>query len=424
MYNRKLTVKKMGMATLFVAGLSSLWGCVEAFNASTTDFENALVIDAILTTELKRHSVTLFRTYTFEAEGPEAERGAEVFITDDRGDTYNFVETEPGIYESMTSFSAIPGTAYTLAIETIDGNSYRSNSVTAPNEIPISDISFERLVNDKGEEGVSVLLNNSSQTEQPTYFRYEYEETYKIIAPNYDPFEFLVVDYTPCDSNPPYRVDIVPRQEQKRICFGYSASIAPIQASTIGLSENRIQNFNVRFLNRNNYIISHRYSILVKQFVQTQDAHSYYTRLGDFSSSDNVFSQTQPGFLEGNISSENGGDEKVLGYFEVASVDEERVYFNYQDLFPEEPLPPYAANCSFVGNPLLVGRGYHCAAGGVCDGACESPLIEAILAGLVVYRSVNENFTAETPGPYFTLPSPCGDCTKLGSNIVPEFWEE
>jgi len=415
-------VKRFGMVTFSVTSLIVLWGCVEPFNAVTNNYENALVIDALLTTELKRHSVSLFRTYTFEAEGPEPERNAEVSIIDNVGNKYNFFETEPGVYLSLDSFSAISGTEYILIIETIDGGSYRSKTVIAPSFIPITDVSFKRIVKDEGDEGVSILLNNSSQSAGPNYFRYEYEETYKIIAPNYDPFEFLVVDYTPCDSNPPYRVDIVPREEQKRVCFGYSSSITPVQTSTIGLSENKVQNFELQFLNRENYIISHRYSILIKQYTQTQDAYSYYERLGDFSTSDNVFSQSQPGFLEGNIISNNIEDEKVLGYFEVATVDEKRTYFNYKDLFPEEPLPPYAVICSTPGNPELVGRGYHCAPGGVCDGACESPLIESILAEMVVFRSVNENITRETPGPYFTLPSPCGDCTKLGSNVVPEFW--
>ncbi len=398
-------------------------GCVERFTPKTLVFENNLVVDALLTNENKRHMVKLARTYRFEDEEPILETNARVQIKDNLGATYEFIETDTGTYLSSTSFSAVPGNSYQLSIGTTDGASYVSDPVVAPNNIPISNLSAERLVNDFGEEGVGILLDNTNNSSAPTYFRYEYEETYKIVAPNYDPFEFEIIDYTPCDGNF-YEVGIKLRTEEQRICFGFQKSVGVAQATTTSLTNNDLVDFQIRFIDRTNYIISHRYSILVRQYTQTQDAYAYYEELGNFSSSDNIFSQIQPGFLLGNIESVNEPDEKVLGYFEVASVDQERVYFNYADLFPGEALPPYAVNCETPGNPLLVGLGYHCDGMGNCDGACESPLIEAILAGIVVFHSVNENRSADQPGPYFTLPSPCGDCTKLGSNVVPDFWED
>ena len=59
----------------------------------------------------------------------------------------------------------------------------------------------------------------------------------------------------------------------------------------------------VRFINRNNYIISHRYSILVRQFVQSNEAFTFYETLNDLSRNESLFSETQPGFLAGNVSS-------------------------------------------------------------------------------------------------------------------------
>jgi hypothetical protein len=395
-------------------------GCIETFNAETLTFENNLVVDALLTNEHKRHEVKLSRTYSFETEEPLYETNATIIISEDSGKKYSFEEMNPGIYTSLEEFGAIPGKTYVMNITTSVGKSYSSQPVISPSNVLITALSAERKVNDLGEEGVSIRLSNISNTSEPSYFRYEYEETYKIIAPNYDPFEFEVIDYIPCDGNF-YEVGIKPRVEDKKVCFGNVSSVELLQTSTVGLSENKVNDFLLRFISRDNYSIAHRYSILVRQYVQNQDAYSYYERLGDFSSSDNIFSQIQPGYFEGNVFSEIDRSEKVLGYFEVAAVNEKRIYFNYTDLFPNEPLPPYAVNCDVSGNPELVGRGYHCN-GNVCDGACESPLIEAILAGVVVFQSENENISRDMPGPYFTLPSPCGDCTKLGSNIIPDFW--
>ncbi|WP_273567024.1 DUF4249 domain-containing protein [Maribacter halichondriae] len=140
-------------------------GCVEPFDAKTDDFENALVIDALLTTELKQHQVTLFRTYSFEAEGPATEQSARVEIEDDTGNIYRFNETEPGVYLSETSFAAQTGASYTLNVETTDGKSYRSTTVTTPENVPIEDVIAKRLVNDEGEEGVSILLDNIASPE-------------------------------------------------------------------------------------------------------------------------------------------------------------------------------------------------------------------------------------------------------------------
>jgi len=396
-------------------------GCVEPFEAKTASFENALVINALLTTEQKLHTVKLSRAFRFEEENSIAETSAQVVISDDIGTLYQFNETEPGLYTSTTVFGATQGRTYRLNIALADGRSYNSERIICPENTPIIDLKAQRELNDFGEEGVSIRLDNSSN--ESSYFRFEYEETYKVIAPKYDPFEFEVIDYIACDGNF-YEVGLKQRVQDLSICYGSAVSTELIQASTVNLEANKVENFKIRFIGRDNYIMTHRYSLLVKQFTQTQDAYSYYQQLGNFSSSENIFSQIQPGFLYGNIKSETDQDEKVLGYFEVASVNERRVYFNYADLFPDEDLPPFPVNCETVSNPQLITRGYHCDGMGNCDGSCESPLIEGILAGIIVFAAVNENVTADTPGPYLTLPSPCGDCSKLGSNIVPDFWEE
>ncbi|MEM1336117.1 MAG: DUF4249 domain-containing protein [Bacteroidota bacterium] len=408
--------KKYGLLSAGLLGLL-LYSCVEQFEAETREFESILVVDARITDELKQHQVLLHRTFRFEEANPVPEMGATVRIVDDQGTTYGFAETEAGIYQANSEFAAQTGRTYTLQIVTASGDNYASEATPLPANIPITDMRAVRVTNDLGEEGVGIYLDNTSATAEPTFFRYEYEETYKIIAPRWDPFDFEVVYYEPCTDRF-YEVAIVARQEEQRVCFSSAASTQIIQASTAELSSNGIQNKEIRFISRDNYIMSHRYSINVKQFSQTVDAHSFYERLDDFASSESLFSQVQPGLLEGNIVSDRE-EEAVLGYFEVAAVTEQRLYFNYADLFPDEPLPPYPISCETPGNPRLYSTAYHCAEFGVCDGDCESPLIEAILAGVISYAATSEN-----PRPYFTWPRACGDCTELGSNVVPEFWIE
>jgi hypothetical protein len=184
-----------------------------------------------------------------------------------------------------------------------------------------------------------------------------------------------------------------------------------IQTTTTDLLEDRVSKFAIRNISVYIAIISHRYSILVKQYVQSLEAFTYYDILGQLSGSGSLFSQIQPGFINSNIFSTEDRNEKVLGFFEISSVTEQRIYFNYEDFFPNEDLPPYFIDCR-TSTPLIQ------------KGTPPStPLKDGIEAGILKYFAEN-NPPAPNEGPYFVVPTACGDCTVLGTNVKPEFWED
>ncbi len=416
-------INGMRNLALLVAHFFFFQGCIEPFEAETQGFESALVVDARLTNEEKQHQVLLSRARPFEQDTIIPERNAMISIIENSGTTYEFEESAPGHYVSTSVFGAKTGQDYQLKISTSDGGSYVSTTETMPENVPIADLEVKRETNDLGEDGVAVFLENSSFGNQPRYFRYDYEENYKIIAPNWDPFEFDIIDSIACTDGDAFEVATKPKKSLKgRICYGKNVSNDIILASTVNLEGNTITDFKVRFVNRENFILTHRYSILVNQYSQSVDAHSYYQNLEAFSVSESVFSEIQPGFLSGNIISENDSEQKVIGYFETAAISSQRIYFNYEDLFPEEPLPEYPFNCATLGNPRLIPQGYHCTMGssGVCDGNCESPLISQIQANLLVFAAEKE--PTDFIAPFLTLPFACGDCSVLGSDIKPDFW--
>ena len=238
-----------------------------------------------------------------------------------------------------------------------------------------------------------------------SYLKYEYEETTKIIAPYYTPIGMatgLTVD--PCG------VKLVTKYEEEETCYRTDVSSSIILASTYNLEQDHVKDFEVRFLNRNNYIISHRYSILVKQLVIPVEAFSFYETLANFSKSESYFSGTQPGFFSGNIYAKQNKNEKVLGFFNIATQTEKRLFFNYTDFYPNEPLPPYADECNPYPTPLRKDNG------------------KCYLAVLVDYnfvRYVGDNHNpVDSQGPYFVVPRICGDCTVLGGITPPPFWTE
>jgi hypothetical protein len=380
-----------------------LMGCIEAFDAEFVDFESALVIEATITNELKQQQIFLSRSYEFDAEGPSAESNATVSVSDGAGTTFSFQDAGNGVYVSSQAFAAEPGRDYELSITTQDGRSYGSETTQMTSETTIDEVIAERITNDDGEDGMAILVNSFDPSGNAKNYRYEYEETYRIIAPEWNPISLIGDPEGGCG------VIRVPNTTDDETCYRTDRSNAIILASTEDLEEDRVSNFMVRFISRDNYIISHRYSVLVRQLVQSNEAFVFFETLNELSGSESLFSQTQPGFLEGNVFSNDNRDERVLGFFDVSSVSERRIFFNYDDFYPGEALPPYIEPCG-PSAPVIANPG----------GCVLRPILES---GAGIYLAENEQ-PAEGEGPFLIVRRICGDCKVLGSTAVPDFWIE
>lgn len=383
---------------LLVVGLVS--GCTEQYVMQTESFEDAIVVEATITNALQKQQVKVTRTYVLESNTPIAESNAEVVITDDLGNRYDFTEDTPGVYLSATEFAAMPGRLYRLNITTSSGKSYASSAEILSTVNEIQDVVPTVEIRD-GIRGVELNVKSYDPTNSSKYYRYEYVETYKIIAPNWSPSKTIITGDV---SNPV--VEVVPRVGETRICYSTDHSTDILLTTTSGQSEDRV-NYPIRFISNKNYIISHRYSILVTQYVQSLAAYSYYKTLRDISGSGTVLSPNQPGFLYGNIKSLDNPNEKVIGFFEVASVSSKRIFFNYTDLFPNENLPPYYTTCKVKKYTLCFDYDI--------DECSGWELISGIASNSIVY--VN-GFNAD----FYMVAPPCGDCTTFSSNIIPSFW--
>ena len=429
-------------------------GCVEPIDVGPeiglgSQFEGTLVIEANITNTTNNQRVFLSRMQAVESDStvnvsedrlfnvntpiilrnglaPNFESNANIEVRSDEGEVFVFQEIAPGTYESEDAFGARPGIGYQLFVTTMDGEDYESDVMQVPMSSSIDQIYAERITNDQGQEGMAIFVDASFAETGDKLLRYSFEETYKIIAPRWTPVEFEIIrenlEFTE-DGSPLYPdVTTVPRAREEHICFNTDFSAGEILVNA-NILEGTISERNlVRFIPRDNPIISHRYSILVYQFNVTPESFEFYERLRAFSQSESLFSQIQPGSLEGNVF-DIDGTTAVIGYFDVSSQVSQRLFFNYVDFFPGEPLPPYFGdiNCDRLlspplPNPLRDGPPSP-------DGGCPFSLVDRINFGLVEYVAVNQA-PGICEGPYFVTPTICGDCNIVGSNIVPEFWEE
>ncbi len=405
--------KKTKQILLLLLSPCLLGTCTEPFEIETEGFESILVVNAILTGEVKQQEILLSRTFSLKAEearSPE-ERNATVKVVDDLQNEYIFQETDPGKYVSTVIFSAQPGRSYQLFVTTNDGRSYASEPNSLAPSNPIDNLYAERMINDDDIEGIGVFIDSFDPPGNAIFYRYEFEETYKIEAPAWSPFEASIIDEKPADGGQPI-VLAVPKQDlNDRFCYDTKFSKAIITVSTEELTENKIDRFLVRFIRSDDFMLRSRYSILVRQYVQSREEQAFYEVLKDFSDPESLFSQTQPGFIVGNVFSVDNSQENVLGLFEVSTISSQRIFFNFRDFFPIERPPPFVDECQRFtpANTLEPPLG-------------ETTLVDALKFGDAIFFSLNgENNTFK---PFILVPRICGDCTVLGSNIVPDFWKD
>ena len=404
-----------------ILGFFIVISCVEEIDFIQTNgtFESALVIEATITNELIQQKIILSRTYAVEEDGPNPESGATVRIESDQG-IINFIEDEPGIYLSENVFAAQQNVNYKLLVTTSEGKTYTSPHVKLTQETEIDNLYATRINNDVGINGMGIFVDSFDPTNNSHYYRYTYEETYKIVAPRWVPKELLVIDESTCE------VDLVDRVEEAEVCYNTVPSTDIILANTSNLAEDRVFNHQVRFIDSENFILSYRYSILVKQYVQSLEAYTFYKVLKSFSDEGNLFSQIQPGVVVGNMVSETDDLENVIGVFDVSTVSEKRLFFNYEDFYPEESIPDFPIVCEptehsqYAPNPAFCGL--------LISGLVRDRIVYYDGAAKIVDTTFFEDGTfiidTITIGPFNMMLKPCGDCREYGTTEQPIFWED
>lgn len=392
--------------------LSLSFSCVERIDFETQEFEDFLVVEVLITNENKRHQVKLSRTYGVDLSiygsnnSPEGnqEENARVYINTSNGEIYDFSETSSGLYESQEEFAAQPGRTYQLNIETSSGEIYQSEAEELLPGGEINDIMVERRYIENT-EGLAITVNSGMSEDASSYYKFEYEEAYKVVSPFKYPID-LFFDFT---TETFYEVW---KDYEEEVCYATDSSSDIILASTQNLASNRLDNFLVEFIEIGNPKVSHRYSILIKQIAISERAYNYFKTQEELSSNNNLFSQVQPGFVYGNIQPVNTQKE-VIGYFNVSEVSGKRIFFNFLDYHSIFDLRTFVATGCEVDRPILVPFPY---------GTYGSGLFEQLNAGEIKYFGPTEDNPRETP--YQFVPGECINCRFWGDLEPPEYWVE
>lgn len=379
--------------------------CTEDYDFEREDFEKILIVDGSITNQEKKHQVFLGRSFPFNGS-PVMETGAQVEVRSSAGERFIYREKADHSYEAIEAFAAEPGKTYSVYILTSDGKEYASEEMGLPSSSQLESLTARATTNDLDKEGIGIYIDAESPTNDARLYRFEYEETYKIVAPKWTPYDAIVR----FEGTNTFRTDVILRETEERICYGTAYSEKIHLQSTLDQSLDRIDQEEILFLSLDNSKLIHRYAILVRLLVENPKTYTYFETLKNLSvKSSNFFNDIQPGYLSGNLFQVDDNEAKVGGFFRVSAAEEQRIFLNLSDYYPEAPTPPYFVGCAVQAPTTSGTRG-------------TRQLLNIIYAGTMRFYGYNNQGDYPNGGPYLMVPSQCGDCTVLGSNRVPEFW--
>ena len=291
-------VKKGALDVLLYGILALLFSlsCTTPYDFEGEENEDIVIVDGMITNQLKKHQIRLSRSYAFE-ENPRPEKGANVQVINSDGTAINFIEKEDFIYESTIAFSAKERQEYTVLIITRDGKTITSTPMVLPPTGELDEVYAKATKNEFDEAGIGIYFNAESRNDAQLY-RIEYEETYKVVAPKWTPYDAVVT----FEGFSTFATNVILRETQEETCYAFNPSNNIILRSTTNQSIDRIDQEKVLFLPVDSAKLIHRYSVLVRLLVEDPQAYNYFETLKELSvKSAGFFNNVQPGYLAGNL---------------------------------------------------------------------------------------------------------------------------
>lgn len=363
--------------------------CIQEFNPPSKGYENLLVVEAFLSNGEDAFEVKLSRSIPIDTTALIPESGATINLSDDSGEIYLLVESDvSGVYVYPGDINAQIGKSYQIHIETNTGIQYESSNVTMLETPEIDSVSFrfeERP--SAGLKGVQLYVNTHDPANDTWYYRWEWEETWQFSTPypSYNVYE---------------NGRIFVREEDINICWKSDKSTAIEFATSINLNEDIINYYPLRYVSTETDRLFWKYSINVKQYALSEESYHYWKELQKTTESLGSLFDPQPSIVVGNIYNVNDDEEVVLGFFDVSTVEEKRIFIRRSDI-PPAGFPNYYSSCvdsivTFGNIPGMLENGYFLASQLIND-----------------FGGFEYQFSTRF----------CIDCTLMGTNVEPDFWE-
>lgn len=358
-----------------------LCSCVEPFQPDIRDYSNLLVVDGFLTTEYPAARVKLARSFPYDQNKQGIETGALVSVVSKNGSEIILSEKSPGQYYSDNSFMPEPGETYKLSIKPANGGNYESGWQSLIPSQEIDSIYYVADVAKPGNygisEGIHIYVDAHGAEEDSRYYKWEWEETWEILAP----------------------VNLPPKNSP---CYQSSVSSIMEVSSTANLRENAIKEKKLFFIPVTQPKLNRRYSLNVKQYALTRDNYVYLEKLKKINEASGGFFDPIPAALTGNIRNTEQASEPVLGIFEASAVTTRRIFINREQL-PFRYIDSGFSDC-------------------VNMEISKSDYKDDIVRDWI-YVFEYFNYQLNDTLVFLVNARKCYDCETVGTRIIPEYWE-
>lgn len=365
-----------------------VYACKKSYNPTViAAANNYLVVDGVINAGADSTIINISRTVNLDSKVTTGgESGATVVVEGSDNSSYPLTAGLNGMYANP-GLKLNTANKYRLNIITKDGKKYLSDFVAVQITPPIDSITFKPVNN-----RLQIYANSHDDSNNTRRYRFSYEETW----------EFTSMFLTAYESN---GVMLVPRKDRNSVyyCWNSHKSNSIVVGSTLNLSQDKLSQFPVTYIDATNEKIESRYSILLHEYALSKDAYDFWTNLSKNTEHLGSIFDAQPSLPVGNIHCVGNPTEPVVGYISASTVTSKRIFITKSQLPPDwYKLYPYKCTA----DSLLFGKG------------ANVDLITLPNPTVVIDKISNNGTQA---GWLITSPE-CAICTLRGTNKKPSYW--
>lgn len=345
---------KLKLTTCILIALFYVFGCKEEFLLNNSLYKADLVVDGTLTNEPGPYKIEITESSPVNNYELIPIEQCVVTISDNHGHAEILKEVKPGVYiTDQDGIQGKVGNSYMLSIKTPEGKEYVSDFQELKAPVAIQGVQAElenRNTQDypSGLPGYQFYISTETIDEPDTYLMWKMEETYEYTV-DFDLKDIIFGDLR-LDTNELIRIPIVNDYKNNYFRCWRSDDINYIYTGkTTGLTISQIVNHPLLFVGTDSKKLTHRYSLLVKQYSINQSAYNYWNSIEKQFTDQNFLVTSQPANIIGNIYNSENPNDLVKGYFTVASVTKSRIFVDK----PEVPGFHYD-KCTLVTEPDLI----------------------------------------------------------------------
>jgi hypothetical protein len=297
--------------TVIIVGITLIFqSCIYEFTPKTGDLGNLLVVYGMVTNENGPHEITILKTKKINSKVNEPVKGANVSISDDKGDIVPLTEDTVGKYHTPETFAGQIGAKYKLNIE-LQGKQYESDYVELLDVPDISELEAEKITKSATgtspeSSGYQFYISTKPGTSEQKYYKWDVFEDYEYRLPYRTLYYWDGKVLYPFDPPIPY------------ICYKHTQFNDIYISTTNNFQTNYITHYPLNFT-PNSMKFQFTYGVFVRQYALSEFSYKYWHYAMENNLPDPLYSK-QPYQLIGNIKCISNPNETVFGIFEASAV--------------------------------------------------------------------------------------------------------